>query len=172
MLRAGANTLEDPEKGELPDLMHTAEFQSLASIDAQVNFFRAKQHCFKWGTIARVFQKPESIVRGWVNPRGAEKPDDQVPEGSDDQLQNSHSFLTIGEEKRVCQWIADHQHKKQCPSSVEVREFASSLRSERTHCDVECSRHWWASFKERHPDLGVELLAAMESARCDVPAEK
>jgi hypothetical protein len=48
------------------------------------------------------------------------------------QLLSSHCFLTIGEEKRVCQWIVDRQHKKQYQNSVEVREFASSLRKERT----------------------------------------
>jgi hypothetical protein len=171
VLRRGANALEDPEKAEVLELMHTAEFRSLMTNDAQVEFFRDKQHCFKWDTIARVFQKPESTVRGWINPRGKPKSDDEIPESQDDEFQNSHSFLTIGEEKRVCQWIIDRQRKKQCPSSVEVREFAASLRNDRTHDEIECSRHWWASFKARHPDLDVEVLGATESARCEVPAE-
>jgi hypothetical protein len=55
---------------------------------------------------------------------------------------------------------------------VEVCEFASSLRKEQMHCDIRCSRHWWASSKNRHPDLGTELLATMESAGFEVPAEK
>jgi hypothetical protein len=55
---------------------------------------------------------------------------------------------------------------------VEVREFASSLRKERMHWDIECSRHWWASFKSRHPDLGTALMAAMESPGSEVPTEK
>jgi hypothetical protein len=93
-------------------------------------------------------------------------------EARGNQLQNSHCFLTIGEEKRVCQWIIDRQHKKQYPNSVEVRKFASSLRKDRTHCDIECFRHWWASFQSRHPGLGTGLQAAMESAGSEVPAEK
>jgi hypothetical protein len=80
-------------------------------------------------------------------------------------------FGTIGEEKRVSQWIVDRQHKKQCQKSMEVREFASSLRKDRTHYNIECSRHWWASFKSRHPDLGTELLAAIENADSEVSAE-
>jgi hypothetical protein len=57
MLRAGANTLYDPEKGEVLDLLHSAEFRSLASNDAQVDFFRDKHHCFKWDTIALIGRK-------------------------------------------------------------------------------------------------------------------
>jgi hypothetical protein len=137
------------------DLMHSAVFRSLTSNHAQVNLFRDNQRCFKWNPIVRTVQKPESTVRGWVNPRGKQKPDDQIPESRGNQLHRSHCFLTIGEEKRVCQWIIDRQHKKQYPNSVEAREFASSLRKDRMHCDIECSRHWWASFKSRHPDLGT-----------------
>jgi hypothetical protein len=152
--------------------MHSAVFRSLTRNDAQVNIFRDNQRCFTGDTMARAVQKSESTVRGWVNPRGKQKPDDQIPESRSNQLQSSHCFLTIGEEKRVCQWIVDRQHKKQSPNSVEVREFASFLRKDRTHCDIECSRHCWASFKSRHPDLGTELLVAMESAGSEVPAEK
>jgi hypothetical protein len=38
MIRAAANALEDPEKGEVLELIHSAEFQSLTRSDAQVNF--------------------------------------------------------------------------------------------------------------------------------------
>jgi hypothetical protein len=68
--RVGSNTLGGPEKGEVLDLMHSSEFISPTSNDAQVDFFRDKRHCFKWDTIVRILQKPESTVRGWTNPRG------------------------------------------------------------------------------------------------------
>jgi hypothetical protein len=152
--------------------MHSAVFRLLTSNDAQVDIFRDNQRCFKSGTIVCTVQKPESTVRGWVNRRAKQKPDNQIPESRGNQLQSSHGFLTIGEEKRVWQWIVDRQHKEQDPNSLEVRELASSLRKNRTHCDIECSRHSWASFKSRHPDLGKELQAAMESAGSEVPAEK
>jgi hypothetical protein len=58
MLLAGANTREDPEKNEILDLMHSAEFRSFPSSDAQISFFRDKRHCFKWNTIARAFKSP------------------------------------------------------------------------------------------------------------------
>jgi hypothetical protein len=77
--------------------MHSAVFRSLTSNDAQLGIFRDNQRCFKWDTIARTVQKPES--------------DDQIPESRGNQLQSSHYFLTIGEEKRVCHWIIDRQHK-------------------------------------------------------------
>jgi hypothetical protein len=51
VLRTGANTLDDPEKGEVLDSMHSAEFRSLTTNDAHVNFFRDRRHCFKWDAI-------------------------------------------------------------------------------------------------------------------------
>jgi hypothetical protein len=83
--------------------MRSAEFRSLTSNDAQIDFFRDKQHCFKWETIAHVFQKPESTVRRWIIPRVKLKTDDQGPESRDDDLADSHSFLRIGQEKHICQ---------------------------------------------------------------------
>jgi hypothetical protein len=126
--------------------MHSAVFRSLTNNDAQVDIFRDNQRCFKWDTIACTVQKLESTVCRWVNPRGKQKSDDQTPESRGNQLQSSHCFLTIGEEKCVCQWIVDRHHKRQYSNSGEVREFSSFLRKDRTRCDLECSRHWWASF--------------------------
>jgi hypothetical protein len=99
--------------------MHSAERRSLTNNEAQVNFFRDRRPCFQWDTIACIFQEPESPVRGWANPPGKDKSDDQINESRDDQLQNSHSFLTIGEEKRVCQLIIDHRHKKRLSEASE-----------------------------------------------------
>jgi hypothetical protein len=39
MLRTGAKSIDDHEKGEVVDLMHSAEFRSLTSHDMKVNFF-------------------------------------------------------------------------------------------------------------------------------------
>jgi hypothetical protein len=53
---------------------------------------------------------------------------------------------------------------------IEVPDFSGSARirlacrKERKHCDIEDSRDWSASFTSRDLDLGVEVLAAMESA--------
>jgi hypothetical protein len=88
-------------------------------------------------------------VRESANPHGKDKSDNQINESRDDQLQNSRSFLTIGEEKCVCQWIIDRQHKRQGPSSVEAREFASALQSEPTHSDL-APRKRPLSFKGVH----------------------
>jgi hypothetical protein len=47
----------------------------------------------------------------------------------------------------------------------------SFLRNDRIRGDIKSSKLWWTSVKDRHPDLAVEVLAATESPRCDVPAE-
>jgi hypothetical protein len=75
--------------------MYSAVFRSLTSSDAQVDIFRDNERCLKWDTIARTVQKPELTVRGWVNPHGKQKPDDQIPEPRGNQLQSSHCFRTI-----------------------------------------------------------------------------
>jgi hypothetical protein len=53
VLRAGANTLDDPEKGEVLDLMHSAEFRSLTSNSARSpkpnSFSSAESICFDIG---------------------------------------------------------------------------------------------------------------------------
>jgi hypothetical protein len=61
--------------------------------------------------------------------------------------------------------------QKGCPGSVQVRQFASFLRYDRIRGDINCSKPWWTSVKDRHPDLAVAVLAAIESRRRDVRAE-
>jgi hypothetical protein len=50
LLRAGANTLDDPETGEGLDLMHFTECRSVTSNDGQVNF------CEKGGPVSNGIQ--------------------------------------------------------------------------------------------------------------------
>jgi hypothetical protein len=133
------------------------------------SFFRDKRDCFKWNTIARLFQKPESNVRGWVNPRGKEDPDEHPSSPGMINCIALTASSPLGKRNAHANGSST-ANTKAMPEFTEVREFVSSLRNEWTYSDVEGSRHWSAGFKDRHSDLGVELLAAMETARYDVPA--
>jgi hypothetical protein len=113
--------------------MHSAVFRSLTSSDTQVAIFRDK-HTVSNGTQLLVLPKSQNRL----------SVDGRTLVGSRNPMTKSlnleainYRVLTVGEEKRVCQWIVPRQHKKQYPNSVEIREFASSLRKERTHCDIE-----------------------------------
>jgi hypothetical protein len=127
VLRAEANALDDPEKDEMLDLMHSAEFRSLTSNDGQVDFF---------GTSSTVSNGTQLLVSS-----------------KNQNLLAADGRTRVGSRNPTIKSLNLETDKKQCPSSVEVRQFASSLRKERTHYDIECSRHWWASFKNRHPTL-------------------
>jgi hypothetical protein len=83
-------------------------------------------------------------------------------------LGGSNSYLMKREEDAVLQWIWHSECEKQCPASIERREFAESLRKQRVHDSRPCKRSWWHNFKSRHPELRTVTADGMENARCEV----
>jgi hypothetical protein len=99
-------------------------------------------------TVAAVFQQSESASsRACERARRKIFPlDYPIPESP--HLPAPNSYLTTSEEKRVILWIAAQQEHGDCASPREVRNFASTLRKERSTDGRECilfTKEWWAS---------------------------
>jgi hypothetical protein len=161
-------TLDANIQRTLNDWIKSAEFRAVDDLIGQIAFFRAAEHKITWATISVLFQAAESTLHDWLRRRQTEMPDEESAHLGDDVLGGPNSYLTQREEDVVLQWIWDAQCEKRCPTSPEVREFAESLRKQRTDDGRPCHRSWWHSFKGRHPELKAITASGTENARCEV----
>ena len=158
-------------QGEVRELVHTASFRNLETLEDQIIFLREETslsfllislllgvkrstlHRYHQAAIARRVQGP------LLEPRG--------------ERYGPNSALTIEEEKHVIAWILTRQQAQNCPSPREVREYAAELRCSSRglpYADGEhLSRDWWHKFKQRHQDsIGVKIALSREAVRTRV----
>jgi hypothetical protein len=152
----------------ISEWIKSAEFRAIDDLVGQIAFFRAEDHKATWETISILFQLPQSTLHGWLRRREKQTEDGESLDLADAELGGPNSFLTIGEEDSVLQWVWDSQREKRCPTSPEVREFAEALRKRRIDDGRPCRRSWWHSFKARHPELKAITADGAENARCEV----
>jgi hypothetical protein len=155
--------------------LKTSAFRQIVTIPGQIAFFREErgdgEPIFVWEAITELFGKPTSTLRRWerLHAEGKDAPYFKICD--DLKMLGPNGFLTVGEENNVLEWIRKAQIAKNCPTSGQVRDYATDLRRQRNFDHRVATKHWWASFRNRHPEVASTKTSGIEAARTHVPAQ-
>lgn len=149
-------------------LIRSAEFRSLKSLEDQIEFFKSRSKV-PMEFIGMLLEKSPSTMRRYI--RAAAQPVRSQEEDTDTKAKyGPNSALTIKQEQEVLEWILSRQREQNCPTPLEVREYAASLKNAHQETPLaekdHLSRDWWHKFKIRHKEvIGVKVALSREQAR-------
>ena len=152
----------------LAALTRSAEFRSLESLEDQIDFFKTRCKV-PMEVVATLLEKSESTLRRYQRAT-LQSVASHTEDTGTKMRYGPNSALTINEENEVLDWILARQKEQNCPTPLEVREFAASLKNTRegapSNGKDHLSRDWWHKFKIRHKEvIGVKVAVSREQAR-------
>ena len=152
-------------------LIRSAEFRCLDSLEAQIQFFKNYSK-LTMEMIGTLLQKSPATLHRYL--AATTLPGSPSPKDRDEKVKyGPNSALTIQQEEQVLNWILERQKNQNCPSPLEVREYAAQVKNGTQGATAGASEHlsrdWWHKFKLRHREtIGVKVAASREQARTRV----
>lgn len=154
-------------QSDVRDLVHTAEFRQLDTLEEQILFLRERTDLSFELLHILMDMKKTTLYR--YHRAAVAKRTETTANPPLSQRYGPNSALTIAEEHRLISWIMERQRAQDCPSPRAVREYAAEIRATSRGLqrapDEHLSRDWWYSFKQRHSDeIGVQIAVSREAS--------
>ena len=171
-LLSRCNILTGASKTDTRSRLLSAEFRACRTMYQQIDILRHGEQ-ITWQALSILFQIPQTTLYDAYKLERDRRLSLEESNQAHQRQQFPHSALTFEEENAIIEWVNQRQANFDCPTILEVREYATSLLRRRLPKAPLLSRTWWKSYRRRHLNrIKTEMIQSRETNRANVPAER